>query len=79
MPYYIYILTGSETGSSKSVSYVSEYDSFKDAKTEVRRLRTESPLDAMQAYKVMFAEDRAEAEQRLTEHREQPIAKEWEK
>jgi hypothetical protein len=79
MPYYIYIVTGSETGNSKSATYVSEYDNFKDAKTEVRRLRTESPLDASKGYKVMFAEERAEAEQRLTEHREQPIAKEWEK
>ena len=79
MPYYIYIVTGNEAGNSKSASYVGEFDNFKDAKTEVRRLRIESPLETSQGYKVMFAEDRAEAEQRLTEHREQPIAKEWEK
>lgn len=79
MPYYIYIVTSSETGNSKSAAYVSEYDNFKEAKTEVRRLRTEAPLEAPRNYKVMFAEDRAEAEQRLTEFREQPIAKEWEK
>ncbi|HYQ71966.1 MAG TPA: hypothetical protein VET88_08560 [Gammaproteobacteria bacterium] len=79
MPYYIYIVTGSETGTSKSVTYVSEFDNFKAAKTEVRRLRIESPLETSQGYKVMFAEDRAEAEKQLTEHREQPIAKEWEK
>ena len=79
MPYYIYIVTGSEVGTSKSVTYVSEFENFKAAKTEVRRLRIESPLETPQAYKVMFAEDRAEAEERLREHREQPIAKEWEK
>jgi len=79
MPYYIYTVTSSATGNSKSVSYVSEFDNFKDAKTEVRRLRIEAPLETTQGYKVMFAEDRAEAEQRLTEYREQPIAKEWEK
>jgi hypothetical protein len=79
MPYYIYIVTGSETGNSKSASYVREYGNFKDAKTEVRRLRTEAPLEAHHVYKIIFAEDRAEAEQRLTEYREQPIAKEWEK
>jgi len=79
MPYYIYIVTSSETGNSKSASYVSEYDNFREAKTEVRRLRTEAPQEASRNYKVMFAEDRAEAEQRLTEFREQPIAKEWEK
>jgi len=79
MPYYIYIVSSSETGNQKSVSYVSEFDNFKVAKTEVRRLRADAPLESSQGYKVMFAEDRAEAEQRLTEYREQPIAKEWEK
>jgi hypothetical protein len=80
MPYYIYIVSSNETGTGKSAAYVSEFDNFKDAKTEVRRLRTESPLESSQeAYKVMFAEDRAEAEQGLTEYREQPIAREWEK
>jgi len=79
MPYYIYIVSSNETGTGKSAAYVSEFDSFKEAKTEVRRLRSETPLESSQAYKVMFAEDRAEAEQRLTEYREQPIAREWEK
>lgn len=79
MPYYIYIVNNSETGDNKSATYVSEFGNFKEAKTEVRRLRGEAPLEASQGYKVMFAEDQAEAEQRLTEHREQPIAREWEK
>jgi len=79
MPYYIYIVSSSESGNQKSATYVSEFDNFKDAKTEVRRLRAEAPRETAPGYKVMFAEDRAEAEQRLTEYREQPIAKEWEK
>jgi hypothetical protein len=79
MPYYIYIVSSNETGNNKSAEYISEFENFKDAKTEVRRLRIETPLESSQAYKVMFAEDRAEAEQRLTEYREQPIAREWEK
>jgi hypothetical protein len=79
MPYYIYIVSSNEAGTNKSAAYVSEFDNFKGAKSEVRRLRTETPLESSQAYKVMFAEDRAEAEQRLTEYREQPIAREWEK
>jgi len=79
MPYYIYIVTSKETGNNKSAVYVSEFENFKDAKTEVRRLRIEAPLEEPRSYKVMFAEDRAEAEQRITEFREQPIAREWEK
>ena len=79
MPYYIYIVTSHETAMTKSVEPVREYENFKLAKTEVRRLRSEKQLEENQAYKIIFATDRAEAEQRLTEFREEPIAKEWEK
>lgn len=79
MPYYIYIVTSAQPGSSKPVSLVSEFDKFKEAKTEVRRLRAEAPLEEPQGYKIIFANERTEAEQKLSEYREQPIAKEWEK
>jgi len=79
MPYYIYIVTTIDTTTKKSVSAVSEFENFKLAKAEVRRLRAEERLQDNQSYKVIFAENSAEAEQRLVEHREEPIAKEWEK
>jgi hypothetical protein len=79
MPYYIYIVTSIDTTTKKSVEPVSEFENFKQAKTEVRRLRSEEQLQDNQSYKVIFAENAAEAEQRLIEHREEPIAKEWEK
>lgn len=79
MPYYIYIVTSHATATTKSTEPVSEYKNFKLAKTEVRRLRSEEQLQENQAYKIIFADDRAEAEQRLTEFREEPIAREWEK
>jgi len=79
MPYYIYIVTTIDTTTKKSVEPVSEFENFKQAKTEVRRLRAEQPLQDNQSYKVMFAESNAEAEQRLIEYREEPVAKEWEK
>jgi hypothetical protein len=79
MPYYLYIVTSSETSNAKSVSMVSEFDVFKTAKNEAKRLRTEQPLADNQIYKIIFAADTAEAEKSLTEHREEPIAKEWEK
>jgi hypothetical protein len=61
------------------VGRVSEYENFKLAKTEVRRLRAEQPLQENQSYKIIFAEDTAEAEKRLIEYREEPVTKEWEK
>lgn len=79
MPYYIYRVTTTDTGTKKSAEHVSEFENFKLAKTEVRRLRTDEPLENDQSYKVMFADDRAGAERLLLEYREEPIAREWEK
>ena len=79
MPYYIYIVTSLETSSTKSVELVTEFENFRLAKTEVRRLRSEELLKDNQAYKIIFANDTAQAEQRLSEFREEPIAREWEK
>ena len=79
MPYYIYNVTTTETGAKKSAEHVSEFENFKLAKTEVRRLRSGEPLENNQSYKIMFADDTAEAEKLLLEYREEPIAKEWEK
>jgi hypothetical protein len=79
MPYYIYIVTSHDTSSTRSVELVREYENFKLAKTEVRRMRSEEQLEENQAYKIIFADDTAQAEQRLTEFREEPIAREWEK
>jgi hypothetical protein len=79
MPYYIYIIQDIDTTTKKIVGRVSEYENFKLAKTEVRRLRAEQPLQENQSYKIIFAEDTAEAEKRLIEYREEPVTKEWEK
>jgi hypothetical protein len=79
MPYYIYIVTSHDTASTRSATLVREYENFKLAKTEVRRLRGDAQLEETQAYKIIFADDMAQAEQRLTEFREEPIAREWEK
>lgn len=79
MPYFIYIVTTQEGSTSKSLEPVSEFDSFRTAKTEVKRLRADTPLPGNRFYKIIFAADRDEAEQSLLEHREEPIAREWEK
>ena len=79
MPYYIYIVTSHDTATTRSTKLVREYENFKFAKTEVRRLRNEEQLEEKQTYKIIFANDMAQAEQRLTEYREEPIAREWEK
>jgi hypothetical protein len=79
MPYYIYRITAGEGSSAKQLEFTSEHVNFKTAKQEVRTLRVTQPEEEDAIYKVIFAGSQPEAEQRLLEHREQPIAKEWEK
>ena len=79
MPYYIYILTVKDGASMKSAALVNEFEKFKAARAEVKQLRAEKPLGEGQTYKIIFADNPAEAEKMATEIREQPIAREWEK
>ena len=78
MPYYIYKIIPGQTATARTLEFTGEHDSFREAKNEVRTLRAEQPKNSDIVYKIMFAETRPEAEQRLLEHREKPIPKEWE-
>ena len=55
MPYYIYIVTSHDMATTRSAKLVREYENFKFAKTEVRRLRNEEQLEEKQTYKIIFA------------------------
>ncbi len=79
MPYYIYILTVKDGANMKSADLVNEFEKFKAARAEVKQLRAEKPLNDEQSYKIIFADNQAEAEKMATEIREEPIAREWEK
>jgi len=79
MPYYIYALRPGENSKARDLAMVNEFKDFKDAKNAVRTLRAEEPLEEGHIYKIIFADNQAEAEQRLSEFREEPIVKEWEK
>ena len=79
MPYYIYTVTVKDPATMKKATLVNEFEKFKAAKSEVRQLRSEKPLEEGQSYKIIFADNQEEAEQKVTEIREEPIAREWEK
>jgi hypothetical protein len=79
MPYYIYTVTVKDPATRKKATRVNEFEKFKAAKSEVRQLRSEKPLEEGQSYKIIFADNQEEAEQKVTEIREEPIAREWEK
>jgi hypothetical protein len=79
MPYYLYTVTTSASSGTKSLQQVAEFDVFRTAKNEAKRLRTEQPLEENSIYKIIFADTQEAAEKSLKEHREEPIAREWEK
>lgn len=79
MPYYVYKMNQGVSSVVKNVEYVDEFEAFKDAKNLARSKRMELDKDDSTTYKVIFAANQLAAEEMLTEHREAPILREWEK
>ena len=79
MPYYIYRINQGPTAIFKNLECVAEHNDFKEAKTHATTLRSEQPPGDNAQFKVMFAENKLQAEEQLMESREKPILREWEK
>ena len=79
MPYYVYLIKPGVTNLVKDLEKVSEFENFKEAKAFVKEKRSGQDGDEPVNYKIIFAENALEAEERLSEHREAPILREWEK
>ena len=58
---------------------IKTFESFKDAKNFAREMRIKNSTDNPDMFKIVFAENELEAELMLSEKREKPILKEWEK
>ena len=78
MPYYIYKIIPGETATARTLEFINVHDSYREAKNEVKALRTGQQKNTDLVYKIIFAGNQPEAEQLLLEHREKPILKEWE-
>ena len=78
MPYYVYKILPSIGNLVKNLELLETHDNFKDAKKSVKQKRIEQD-DEQATFKVMFAETELEAEEKLMEHREETIVREWEK
>jgi hypothetical protein len=68
MPYYLYRVT--QLGPVKQLEKISQFDVFKDASTEAKRIRKTSDLPAGTLAKVVFAENELQAEDLLNQVRE---------
>lgn len=68
MPYYLYRVT--QNGPIKVLDKISQFEVFKEASTEAKRLRKEPDLPAGALIKVMFADNELMAEDLLNQVRE---------
>ena len=65
MPYYVYRVT--QLGPVKQLEKVTQFDVFKEASNEAKRLRRETDLGPGEAIKTMFAANELEAEDLLNQ------------
>jgi precorrin-2 methylase len=79
MPYYVYkISKRDDLELLRHLELLQVCDAFKAAKAEARRLREEQSQNGL-IYKVIFAGNQLEAEERLLEKREKPVLMEHER
>ncbi len=72
MPYFIYRIT--PVGPIRQLAKLSQFDAFKDASGEAKRLRRETDLAPGELIKTIFADNELQAETLLNEPRgEEPM------
>ncbi len=76
--YFIYKIIEGPTQMVKTLEKIDRFDSYKEAKAQVKSLRLEPNPDGG-LFKIIFAENELAAEEMLQEKREKPIVQEWEK
>lgn len=77
MPYFVYKITPGVSKIVKNLEPLDDFEKFKDAKNYAKEKRQQE--NAGNIYKVIFAENVIDAEEKLQEQREETIAREWEK
>lgn len=68
MPYYLYRIT--QRGPVKQLDMLTQFEAFKEASTEAKRLRQAPDLPADATIKVVFADNELMAEDMLSQVRE---------
>ncbi len=79
MPYYVYRIKPGVTDLVKDLELVESFENFKEAKQFVREKRVGENGSSGVVYKMIFAENPLQAEEKLLEYREPDVVREWEK
>ena len=78
MPYFVYKIAPGVSKIVKNIEPLDDFEKFKDAKNFAKEKRQEDS-ESGNVYKVIFAENVIDAEEKLQEQREGTILREWEK
>ncbi|MDH5599898.1 MAG: hypothetical protein OEY78_01210 [Gammaproteobacteria bacterium] len=78
MPYFVYKIAPGISKIVKNLEQMDDFEKFKDAKNYAKEQRQQDS-ESGYTYKVIFAENNIEAEEKLQEQREETILREWEK
>ena len=79
MPYFVYKIAPAVSKIVKNIEALENFEKFKDAKNFATEKRQQENAEDGNIYKVIFAENSIDAEEKLQEQREESIAREWEK
>jgi len=79
MPYFVYKIAPVVSKIVKNIQPLEEFVKFKDAKNFAKEKRQQENAEDGNIYKVIFAENSIDAEEKLQEQREDTILREWEK
>ncbi|MDH5370836.1 MAG: hypothetical protein OEW99_12475 [Gammaproteobacteria bacterium] len=79
MPYFVYKIAPGVSKIVKNLEPLEDFEKFKDAKNFAKEKRQQENAADGNIYKVIFAENSIDAEEKLQEQREETILREWEK
>jgi hypothetical protein len=79
MPYFVYKIAPAVSKIVKNIEPLADFEKFKEAKIFANEKRQQDASDAGNTYKIIFAENIIDAEEKLQEQRAETITREWEK
>lgn len=79
MPYFVYKIAPGVSKIVKNLEALENFEKFKDAKNFTKEKRQQENAEDGNIYKIIFAENSIDAEEKLQEQREETIMREWEK
>jgi hypothetical protein len=79
MPYFVYKIAPGVSKIVKNIEALDNFEKFKDAKNFTNEKRQLENVEDGNTYKIIFAENSLDAEEKLQEQRAETITKEWEK